>query len=158
MTIRSRRKFSVKRHHERQGTAAVEFAVILPLLVLMVMGAIDVGQSVNVAQVVNDASREAARQATRIDFTDEQQVESVVREYMADAYPSIPASELNSALTINVSDSEGSGISGGDLTTIDSGSPVSVQVILQYDSVRWLDGLPGFSGMSIETSTVMRRE
>jgi Flp pilus assembly protein TadG len=158
MTIRSRTKYSVKGLHERKGTAAVEFAVIASLLIPMVMGAIDVGQTVNVGQIVNDASREGARQASRIDFTDEQEVESAVQDYMADAFPSIPPSVLNAALTVNVGDSTGSGIAGGDLTTIDSGSSVSVQVILQYDSVRWMVGLPGFSGTSIETSTVMRRE
>jgi len=158
MTIRSRTKISVKQNHDRNGIAAVEFAIIAPVLVLMVMAAIDVGQSINVAQVVNDASREGARQATRIDFTLEQEVESAVQDYMAAAFPSIPRDVLNSALTVNVGNNSGSPIPGGDLTTIDSGSPVSVQIILQYDTVRWMVGLPGFSETLIESSTVMRRE
>ena len=157
MTTRSRTKFSVKRRYQRKGTAAVEFAVIAPMLILMVMGAIDVGQSVNVAQVVNDASREGARQASRIDSMQAQEVEWAVQDYMADAFPSIPTTVLNAALTVNVVNA-GSGIPGGDMATIDSGSPVTVQVILQYDAVRWMVGIPVFNGVSIETSTVMRRE
>jgi Flp pilus assembly protein TadG len=155
MNIRPRTKFLVKRRHERKATAAVEFAFIAPLLILMVMGAIDVGQSVNVAQVVNDASREGARQASRMNCVNANDVELAVRAYLADAYPSVPTNELFAALTVNVSNSTGSGI---DMTTIESGSPVTVQVILEYDVVRWMAGIPGFGGISIETSTVMRRE
>jgi Flp pilus assembly protein TadG len=45
------------------GGAAVEFALVLPVLLLMVMGIIDFGRALNIHHVVTDASREAARRA-----------------------------------------------------------------------------------------------
>lgn len=157
MTIRNRIKLSVKCRQNRKGAAVVEFAIIAPMLILTVLGAIDVGQSVNVAQVVNDASRVGARQASRMNCVNEGDVNFAVRDYLAEAFPNVPTSELDAALTVNVN-SQGLGIAGGDMTTLESGSPVSVQVILEYDAVRWMVGIPGFNGITIETSTVMRRE
>jgi Flp pilus assembly protein TadG len=45
------------------GGAAVEFALVLPVLLLMVMGILDFGRALNTHHVVTDASREAARRA-----------------------------------------------------------------------------------------------
>jgi Flp pilus assembly protein TadG len=45
------------------GAAAVEFALVLPVLLLMVMGILDFGRALNIHHVVTDASREAARRA-----------------------------------------------------------------------------------------------
>jgi Flp pilus assembly protein TadG len=45
------------------GGAAVEFALVLPVLLLMVMGILDFGRALNIHHVVTDASREAARRA-----------------------------------------------------------------------------------------------
>ena len=62
------------------------------------------------------------------------------------------------SVTVDVADSYGTGIPGADLSSVDSGTPITVRVVLQYDTVRWLRHLPGFDGFSIETETVMRRE
>jgi Flp pilus assembly protein TadG len=128
------------------------------LLILVTFGAIDVGQSINVAQVVNDASREGARQATRLDVTEVSEVEAAVQEFINNAFSRKSAEALNAGLTVNVGDEFNAQIPGGDMTTIDSGSSVSVQVILQYDSVRWVPLLPSLRGATIETTCVMRRD
>ncbi len=137
----------------------MECALVAPLLVLIVLGSMDVGQFVNVSQVVNDASREGARRASRSTLTNESEVKAAVESFFADAFPNVPAKELNAALTVNVRDGDGGKIKGGgDLTTIPFGSPVSVQVIFQYDAVRWMAGFAGVKGKSIQTTTIMRRE
>ncbi|MGB6041722.1 MAG: TadE family protein, partial [Pirellulales bacterium] len=48
---------------KRRGVAAVEFALVAPLFVLMVMGMIEVGRAIMVQQVLTNASREGARRA-----------------------------------------------------------------------------------------------
>jgi len=48
-----------------RGAVAVEFALILPVLMLFVFGIIDFGHAWYVGHVVSDASREGARYATR---------------------------------------------------------------------------------------------
>jgi len=140
----------------RSGTAATELAMVAPFLVLILMAAIDVGQAINVAQIVNDACREGARCSTRADVDDAMEVEEAVQEYFSRAFPGA-GSALYDAVSVTVSDSVGS-VPGGDLSSIDSGDPVGVQVSLQYDSVRWTSWFAWLSGTTLETSTVMRRE
>ena len=153
------RKTALKtRRSNRRGAVAVECAVVTPLLVLIILGALDVGQFVDVAQTVNQASREGARQAARHSVTDVSEVESAVQTCMADAFPNVSSENLNDALTVNVRDALGETVPDGDLTTIDSGSPVSVEVLFEYDSVRWTTELPGVTSRALGTETMMRRE
>jgi Flp pilus assembly protein TadG len=49
----------------QQGVAAVEFAIILPILLLLVSGIIDFGHYWYIGHVLSDASREGARYGTR---------------------------------------------------------------------------------------------
>lgn len=53
------------RHNRRErGAAAVEFALVAPLLILLVFGIIDFGYMINRATVVNNAARDAVRIAS----------------------------------------------------------------------------------------------
>jgi Flp pilus assembly protein TadG len=45
------------------GAAAVEFALVLPLLLVMTMGIIEFGRAFNHSHVITDAAREGARRA-----------------------------------------------------------------------------------------------
>lgn len=90
--------------------------------------------------------------------TNVSEVQTVVQNYLATAFPNVPSCNLNAALTINVLDSEGDQLPNGDLTAIPSGSAISVEVILPYQTVRWITGFPGLNGKSLRTKTVMRRE
>lgn len=47
-----------------RGNAAVEFALVLPLLMLLLLGMLDWGHYFYVAQVVTNAAREGARAGT----------------------------------------------------------------------------------------------
>ena len=147
----------MRRQHQRNATAVTEFAMVAPFLVLILLGAIDVGQSINVAQVVNDASREGARIASRADVNDLSDVSAAVSASLAKSFPKTSSQNLNSAVTVTVSDASGT-VPGGDLSTVASGDPISVQVIMQYDAVRWTIGFAGLTDGSIETTTTMRRE
>lgn len=54
-----------RRHHSahgrERGAAALEFALVLPLLLLLILGGIDYGLFINDSMVVRDAARNAAR-------------------------------------------------------------------------------------------------
>lgn len=142
------------RSRARGGVAAVEFALIAPLLILTVLGAIDVGRFINVGQIVNDASREGARQASRNTVKNVSEVESTVSSYLSNAF-----GVSNLTATVTVSDSSGAPISGENLSREDlTGSSFSVTVALPYNQVRWMAGFPGVSGKTLTTKTVMRRE
>ena len=62
----------------QRGAAAVEFAIILPLLVILVFGIIDVGLMLYNKQVITNASREGARAGIARSTTP---VENVVENY-----------------------------------------------------------------------------
>lgn len=47
----------------RSGAAVVELAAVLPLILILLFGIWDVGRTVEVQQLVNNAAREGARQA-----------------------------------------------------------------------------------------------
>ena len=159
MPGRRKRGLSCCAHsRDRRGAAIVEFTVVAPLLILLILGTIDVGQFVNAGQTVSNASRQGARLAARNTTLNVSEVESVVSSYLADSFPNIPAATLDAAVQVDVSDASGDAIPGGDLTTINTGSPVSVAVVLQFDSVRWLKGASLVNNRTLGTTTVMRRE
>ena len=154
MTLINRNKKSIER---RRGVAAAEMAVVSPLLMLLLLAAIDVGQYANVGQVVSNASRIGARTAVRNDTADTSSVEAAVRTYIAENYPNVSAGAISSAASINVSGGTGP-ISGGALSSQAEGSSITVTVSLQFDTVRWLNGITSLGGRTITASTLMRRE
>jgi len=56
-------KFSKKKITEEKGASAVEFAVILPLLILLIFGIIEFGRMYNAYLALTHAAREGARLA-----------------------------------------------------------------------------------------------
>ncbi len=128
----------------RQGAAAVEFALVAPLFFLMVFGMIEFGRMVMVQQVITNASREGARIAVLDSQT---------------ATASLVANTVSTYL-------QNAGISG-ETVTIDPaeptsaayGEPVTVTVRIPFSSVSWLPA-PMFinANTNLTASTVMRRE
>ena len=57
--VRTLRRF----RRDRRGQALVEFALVVPILLLLVLGIIDFGRAWNLHQTITDAAREGARQA-----------------------------------------------------------------------------------------------
>jgi hypothetical protein len=63
MKIRTLLKPVLRLRSDRAGAAAVEFALVLPLLVVFLFGIIDFGRVWQRQQVITDAAREGARRA-----------------------------------------------------------------------------------------------
>ncbi len=55
------------RRSDRRGQALVEFALTLPLLMLLLMGIVEIGRAWNMKQTLTDAAREGARLAVVAD-------------------------------------------------------------------------------------------
>jgi Flp pilus assembly protein TadG len=128
----------------RQGAAAVEFALVAPLFFLMVFGMIEFGRAIMVQQILTNASREGARLAV-LDSPNPTagQVQSTVTSYLQNAGIS--------GATVTISPTEP--------TTAGYGAPVTVTVQIPFASVSWLP-TPMFLGTNTKlgASTVMRRE
>ena len=151
------RKSRLRPRVARRGAAAVECAIIAPLLTLLLLGAIDVGQFANMYQKVSDASRYGARVAAKYGTTTTGQVEAAVMDYLEQACPNVAPAELDSATTVTVKNAAGTTMSGS-LATVTQGSQIRVQVTMQFEPVRLISGFEGLDGSQITTTTRMRRQ
>jgi Flp pilus assembly protein TadG len=72
------------RSQSRHATAAVEFAAILPLIVMLLVGLWEGGRLIEVEQILNNAAREGARRAAsgQLNYS---QVQAVVTNYLSNA-------------------------------------------------------------------------
>ena len=77
---------SVKRIKDRRGTTAIEFALILPLLIMLLFGTIELGLYLFNKQVITNAGREGARAGivVRAPRLTNIEIESKVKEYCED--------------------------------------------------------------------------
>lgn len=127
MTLRG--KISAGRGPTRRGLAAVEFAVVLPLLVITMLGVWDLGRLIQVNQVLTNVTREAARQATTGNSTSAD-VQTVVSNGLARA--GIPTTGVTTTVT-NLTNSARS-----DPTAATQLDQYQISVTLPSSSVRLL--------------------
>ena len=125
----------------RRGAAAVEFALVAPLLLLMVMGMIEYGRMVMVQQVITNATREGARRAV-LDGSTTGDVTAAVQTFLTNA-------RVNGAV-VSVTPDPPSSASFGE--------PVTVSVQVPFSEVSWLPTPMFLSSTNLSASTVMRRE
>ena len=150
------KRFKTSRFN-RPGAAAVETALVLPLLMIITLGAVDVAQYINLAQLVSNASREGGRTASRNSAKTVSDVEITIEDFLADALWYVPRETIEVALVIDVRNGETGGeIAEGDLATIESGAPVSVVVSFDFSQVRWLSG-PSYWNNDVQVSTTLCR-
>ncbi len=130
---RSARTSAMSRH----GAAVVEAALLTPLLLIVTMGAIEIGQYINVAQTVTNASRVGGRLACRDSVENVSDVESAVLQYISSSFPRLTTSQLQSAVELSVHRADGRKLSGDDLATLETGEQLYVTVSLDFNAVKW---------------------
>ncbi len=121
----------MKRCHSRsrRGAAAVELAVVLPLLLLLLMGVWEVGRLVEVQQLITNSAREAGRQASTGAKTTDQVIQAA-KDYLARA----GLTTTNVTVTVdNLTDS-----SRNDPTTAEQLDHYRVTVSIPFNDVRWI--------------------
>ncbi len=74
-------QFTAKKDRSRRGQAAVEFALILPVFVLLVFGALEFGRAYFDAHLLTNAAREGAREGSLPNRT-ETDVEQAVDDFL----------------------------------------------------------------------------
>lgn len=144
--------------HIRRGSAVVECALISPILVLLVLGLLDVGQFINVSQVVDNASREGARLGSHNLETTVEEIETKVLDYLCVCYPALSREAISESTVIAVRDGSDDMTPLTSTAGIKSGDKISVEVTFQYETVRLIHGFFSLNGRSISSNAVMRRE
>lgn len=84
-------KFAIFRNNK--GNSVIEFALVLPILLLVVFGITEFGRAIMVTNVLNSAAREGARLAAVTSLTDTTSVRARVIEVLTAA--NITFEEIN---------------------------------------------------------------
>ncbi len=123
------------------GSAAVEFAVVCPLLFAILLGLVEFGRVMMVQQTLVSSAREACRVAVLPGTTKQDVID-----------------RANSSLSA-------AGISGHTITmkpdppsSAAEGSPVTVTIQVSFSNVTWLPTPIYLGGKILIASSVMRRE
>lgn len=125
----------------RRGAAAAEFAVVLPVFLLVTFGILEFGRMIMVQQVLTNASREGARLAC-IEGTSVSDVQTAVNQFLTNA----------SVSGVSVA------VSPDPLTSAGPGSQVSCTTTVPFNQVSWISSSWFATNVTLTASSVMRRE
>jgi Flp pilus assembly protein TadG len=131
----------------RRGAAVVEFAILAPVLILLIFGMVEYGRMVMVQQLLTNASREGARVGI-LDGSSDDDVKNAVIDKVGGAVP-LDANDI----VCNPSPVSSAG----------AGETVTVTVSIPFAEVSWLPiGMARYVGipdtLSLSASSSMRRE
>lgn len=149
LSIRRKRPSLAGQAPQRRGAAAVEMAFVLPVFFTVILGMIELGRGIMVAQLMANAAREAARSAI-IDGSTNTTVTTAAKSFMQTA-AGVSANDLS--VTIDVS----SASAGGQVANAKPQDLITVNLSLPYSKVSWLP--PKYlAGKSIKGMAAMRHE
>jgi Flp pilus assembly protein TadG len=146
----------MRRCRGRKGQALAEFALVLPVLFLLIAGIIELGRGWNIKQALTDAAREGARYTVIADDAvahDSAFVRSKIRERLSLAH----LATTDPPTTITIDPMASYKCPGG----VGSGDEMTVTVATQY-KMAWVGVLMGWAGVpstiTISSQATMRNE
>src|SRR3954453_1092179 len=141
----------INKDRRRKGTAAVELAVSVMPLMIIVMGIFEGGRLMMVQEQIVNAAREGARLAAlggptmgSSTSTGANEVNYRVRQYLA-------AAQITSGVTITISDLDSPGIT--DLSQAGAGDRIQVAVSVPFKNVAWCPPW-FFGGATLSTACI----
>jgi Flp pilus assembly protein TadG len=129
-----------KRDESRSGNLTVELAVVLPFLLALLLGAVEVGRALDVQAIIENAVGVGARQASAGQLTNSQ-VQTVVIN-------SLKAAGLNTTRAVATASDTTS--SSTDVSLAAQMDVLQVNVTIPFLDVRW-----GVSGFFVPNDTVL---
>jgi Flp pilus assembly protein TadG len=147
------------RARDQHGAAVVEFALIAPLLIMLVFGIIDYGYMLNRDTMLNNAVRDGARVAS-LDGSYSEIVSSVTSELQS---VGIPTTSPTTTITVDCIKVDGTACAvNGVAATYDaaavSGSTAIVKVTYKHSWLTPVLGVVGSSSVTLSQETRMRVE
>lgn len=127
----------------RPGTACVEFAVLAPVLVLLLMGMMEVTRAVQVKNYLTDSARSSARIAIQPGNSNQNVKDNITNLLAANGLPSASAT-----VTILVNGNQ------VDVNTAKKYDQISVKVAMPISQTAWVT-LYYFSSASVESETTI---
>jgi len=125
----------------RIGAAVVEFAVVSPVLILVLLGMIECGRMIMVQQSLTTAAREGARAAI-VPGTSRAMAKEVVESFLARVGVSGAKVRVRNRTT----------------TSVAHGEPITVTVTVPFSRVSWLPKPFFLRHTILSSAATMRRE
>lgn len=116
------------RNLPRRGVAAVEFALVLPVFLILLIGVWEIGRLIEVKQLASNAAREGSRRASTGQYTNAQ-VQQIVLQYLQNAGVTTP----NAVVTVsNLTNPP------ADVNNANQMDRLRVEVSIPFGDVRWV--------------------
>lgn len=122
---------------DRRGTATIEAALLTPLMLIITMGVLEVGQFIIVAQMLSNAARVGGRIAARDSIENVSDVENAVHDYFSHSYPGMNTNQLEAAVDVEVRRADGTRLYGNDLRNVPTGERLRVVVSADFSAFKW---------------------
>jgi Flp pilus assembly protein TadG len=140
--------------HDDRGVTLVEFALVLPVVLVLLIGCLDFARVLNASVTIQNASREGARYATlhpRLTGEDSLTYNARVRDYVKDRV--VPLDPQLITVTVTASASSDPRCAGNAPTSCTWGSqpaPTALRVSVRYPwtATAWLIGPMIFAATS----------
>ncbi|MFO0752429.1 MAG: TadE/TadG family type IV pilus assembly protein [Thermodesulfovibrionales bacterium] len=151
-TVRLSVRPALRLGKESAGVAAVEFALVLPLLVLLAFGIVEFGLVLYNKAVITNASREGARAGVvfKVPAVTVDDIETVVTAYCGDHLVSLGATANPTSAVVGSCDAAGSAL------TVTVTYPHTFLVIPDIATSFFSGDIPG--ALTLQGVTVMRCE
>ena len=133
------------RRSGRRGAAMVEFAVVVPVMLLFVLGMVEISRAIMVTDMLAFAARHGARQAV-LGSSTTSSVQTSVGQVLTDA------GIRGATVTVLVNGAN------TDVSNSKTGDAITVRTSVAYANVTWLSSPKYLDGKSLSGEVVMRRE
>jgi Flp pilus assembly protein TadG len=144
-----------KNEHARRGAAMVEMALVLPLFLLLVLGVIEFGRAMMIANLVTNAAREGARMAV-LDGSTNTEVNNAVEAFLQSSIGyGITAADID--VTITVVAAAGNPNPANNVANAISRDLITVKVQIPFDKVALIPG-DYLNGKQLSGQSAMRHE
>jgi Flp pilus assembly protein TadG len=136
----------LRRGRTQEGSAAVEFAIILPLLLLLTLGGLDMGHMYYIDHLITNASREGARYGAKYTFPAPEPTSAQISAYV----------KLPSGLNYDAFNLDSLNVTASYAGAV----PNRIVTVTVTAQKHWwvLGALAGFSTKTLRAQTAMNRE
>jgi Flp pilus assembly protein TadG len=144
-------KKMMKRLRCQKGVAAIEFAILLPLLLVIIFGIVEFSILLYDKQVITNASREGAREGIRREIdvpvrSTEGEIKSVVTNYV-----------VSNLITFGTPNTPVTTVTPADLSGMARGDDLTVTVSYNYEFLVLPNFVTSLAGVkTIQAQTVMK--
>ena len=133
----------------RSGAAIVEFAVITPVFLLVVLGIIELGRAITVSQLVTNGARDGARSAV-VDGSTNNAVKDKVKQFLKDS-TGVKTKDVHVKITVDNPDAD------NKVEDAVAGDACTVEVEISFSKVQYISAV-FLKGKKIRSQLTMRHE